>query len=301
MTRAWVTDNEKLPYNGVMRIACLYRLFLILCLGISGCVSTPFEPDKETPPPEPADAPEPAHLPASKLDPSAPTIATDEPEPTQFLPSPSVTSQHEPEAEVCSPLGEHALFALPEIISSAYTAPPVGREERHHGVDFSYYHRGERESIAGEAVQAILDGSVALVLSDSFPYGNAVILETHLSDLPGSWSEKLAERLQEYRLANPHALQLSVYFLYAHLQDPPSHQAGQHLSACTTLGAVGQSGNAGVAHLHLEMRLGPSGAQLEDMGYYLYEITPAQRESYLRWRISGEFRHFDPMLLLTTR
>ncbi len=205
------------------------------------------------------------------------------------------------DVEICSPLAEHELSSLAGIVSSAYTAPPVGREERHHGVDFSYYQNGLRQSIEGEVVQTVLGGRVALVLKESFPYGNAMLLETGISELPRAWEEAVSDKIQAYTLAFQGTAAGSVYFLYAHLQDVPALEAGQRIDACTPLGAVGKSGNAGVAHLHLEMRLGPANAQLEDMGYYLYEITPQQRESYLRWRTSGEFQHFDPMALLTLR
>jgi murein DD-endopeptidase MepM/ murein hydrolase activator NlpD len=202
---------------------------------------------------------------------------------------------------ICSPLAEHDLSSLAAIISSAYTAPPVGREERHHGVDFSYYQNGLRQSIEGEVVQAVLGGRVALLLKESFPYGNAVLLETGIAELPRAWGEAVSDKMQAYALASQGTAAGSLYFLYAHLEDVPALEAGQRIDACTPLGAVGKSGNAGVAHLHLEMRLGPANAQLEDMGYYLYEITPQQRESYLRWRTSGEFQHFDPMALLTLK
>jgi hypothetical protein len=34
------------------------------------------------------------------------------------------------------------------------------------------------------------------------------------------------------------------------------------------------------------------------MGYYLAESTQQEKENYLRWRIGGEFRHFNPLTLL---
>jgi murein DD-endopeptidase MepM/ murein hydrolase activator NlpD len=218
------------------------------------------------------------------------------------LPSPTAALQQDaPAIEVCSPLGEHELSALPGIVSSAYTAPPVGREERHHGVDFSYYQNGQRESIAGEIVQSVTGGRVAIVLEESFPYGNAVIVETRLSDIPAAWNDALISARQKYQASFQAGTAESIYFLYAHLQTAPQVEVEQRIDACAQLGLVGKSGNAGVAHLHLELRLGPSGAQLDDMGYYLYEITPQQRESYLRWRTSGEFQHIDPMVFLSLK
>jgi hypothetical protein len=62
---------------------------------------------------------------------------------------------------------------------------------------------------------------------------------------------------------------------------------------------VGKSGNAGIAHLHLEARLGPPSARFESMAYYKTDATGEEKNNYTRWRTSGDFRHFDPMLLLT--
>jgi murein DD-endopeptidase MepM/ murein hydrolase activator NlpD len=280
-----------------MRTVILLVAMLILSPLAAGCNGAPADLASDQVVPEFTTFPENTELPgqASTPVPATSTVVVME---IKVADSPSATAEKPRELEICSPLGEHLLTALPEIVSSAYTAPPVGREERHHGVDFSYYRSGDRESIAGESIQAILDGRVALVLKDSFPYGNAVILETRISDLPEAWSDMLAQRIEAYQAEVHDTSPLSIYFLYAHLQNATALQAGQQVHACTLLGAVGKSGNAGVAHLHLEMRLGVYNAILEEMGYYLYEITPQQREAYLRWRTSGEFRHFDPMLLL---
>jgi murein DD-endopeptidase MepM/ murein hydrolase activator NlpD len=65
------------------------------------------------------------------------------------------------------------------------------------------------------------------------------------------------------------------------------------------VGEVGKSGNAGVAHLHLEMRHGPAGAQFPVMAYYLASNTPQERANYLKWATSGTFLHFNPMDFLT--
>lgn len=195
--------------------------------------------------------------------------------------------ENEASVEVCSPLAGISLAELPDIISSRYDPPPPGKEDRHHGVDFSYYRRGSQASIQGVGVQAILPGVVAMALIDSFPYGNVVIIESSLTDLPASFPEKVSLGAGE-----------SLYTLFAHFDAAPEVQLGQAVSACQRLGAVGKSGNAGVAHLHLETRLGPAGNSFEMMGYYLAESTEQEKDNYLRWRISGEFRHFDPMELL---
>ncbi len=190
-------------------------------------------------------------------------------------------------AEVCSPLAGIELAEITQIISSAYAPPPPGKEDRHHGIDFSYYRRGEQASIQGTGVQALLPGEVAMALEGSFPYGNVIVVESSLALIPAGSIPFLEFREGE-----------SLYTLYAHLEKAPQMRAGQALAACQLLGTVGKSGNAGVAHLHLETRLGPAGIKFDRMGFYLAESTEIEKENYLRWRIGGEFRHFNPLVLL---
>jgi len=221
------------------------------------------------------------------------TLAPDAPElePAglqQGLETPAAT----PEAlnrpfRLCSPLVGEALEDLWLITSDPYSGPPPGSDARHEGVDFSYYRRGERETIQGAGIQAVLSGWVATALVGTFPYGNFVILETPAYLLPEGLSEVLS--LGEGQ---------SLYTVYAHMESGPRVSIGEWVEACTLLGNVGRSGNANVAHLHLETRIGPAGAVFFQMGYYRPENTEAEKESYLRWRIGGEFRHFDPMILL---
>lgn len=192
-----------------------------------------------------------------------------------------------PPATVCSPLELHALEDLRMIISDPYHPPPKGHEERHQGVDFSYYRWKGRESIRGEGVRAVLGGVVAMALADSFPYGNVVIVETKRADLSEEMHEIIPAEGGE-----------SVYTLYAHMDGAPLVSLGDRVESCQPLGAVGKSGNAGQAHLHLEMRLGPSGSAFTRMGYYTAQATAEEKEAYKLWRTSGVFQHFDPMLAL---
>jgi murein DD-endopeptidase MepM/ murein hydrolase activator NlpD len=192
-----------------------------------------------------------------------------------------------PEIRICSPLAEHGLDELAAIISDPYHPPPMGKDDRHQGVDFSYYRQAGRATIEGEGVQSVLTGKVAAAIRDSFPFGNLVIVESSEDDLPD---------------ALPQALNLaegqSLYLLYAHLAAPPLVQPGDWLQACQPLGAVGKSGNAGVAHLHLETRQGPAGVVFGEMAYYTRQASQSGRDNYVLWRMSGVFQHFDPMLLL---
>jgi murein DD-endopeptidase MepM/ murein hydrolase activator NlpD len=188
--------------------------------------------------------------------------------------------------ELCSPLRDLTLPELPEIVSAPYNPPPMGKDDRHQGVDFSFYQRNARESILGLEVQSVLPGQVAAAIPDSFPFGNLVIIET-----PGDVLS--AELRTHFEIKEGE----SLYLAYAHMVDPPAFQLGDKVVACQVLGQVGKSGNAGIAHLHLEVRRGPAGARFTEFGYYRPDDTPEERQNYLLWRTSGIFQHYDPMEL----
>jgi murein DD-endopeptidase MepM/ murein hydrolase activator NlpD len=211
--------------------------------------------------------------------------------PTRLLdtpsPLPSNTSTPKPPFKICSPLEIHPLEVLPKIISDPYRPPPAGRDERHHGIDFSHYLFGGLTKIQGVVVQSVMPGVTAAAISDSFPYGNFAIIETPYTDLPDSLTVRLQIKPGK-----------SLYTLYAHLEQTPMVALGEYIPACHPLGSVGKSGNAGVTHLHFETRIGRSGARFPVMSNYLETTTPEEEEYYILWRTSGEFRHFDPMELL---
>ena len=73
---------------------------------------------------------------------------------------------------------------------------------------------------------------------------------------------------------------------------------GDIVARCQGLGKVGNSGNTDAAHLHLEMRRGPSGVIFTGMSGLLPEISSEEKAQYKLWRTSGLFLHFDPMTLL---
>ena len=136
-------------------------------------------------------------------------------------------------------------------------------------------------------MQSVLAGRVAAAIRDKFPYGNMVIVET-----PGEW---LPKRLVGKIDLGPGE---SLYLLYAHMEGNPEVALGDRLEACQPLGKVGKTGNAGVAHLHLETRRGPPEAQFPVMAYYGLQDSEEEKLNYVRWRTGGEFNHFDPMKLL---
>jgi murein DD-endopeptidase MepM/ murein hydrolase activator NlpD len=188
---------------------------------------------------------------------------------------------------ICSPLALHSLAELPGIVSDPYAPPRPGREERHHGVDFAFYRAVEPKSILGEGVQSVFSGVVALSLAGSFPYGNVIIIETSLDNLPAGFTARAGLEPGE-----------ALYLLYAHLNGPPLAALGDTVAACQVLGAVGQSGNAAVPHLHLESRKGPAGTRFSGMQFYDTRARAEDMENYVLWRTSGVYQHFDPLLIL---
>lgn len=191
--------------------------------------------------------------------------------------------------QLCSPLLANSIDELPKIVSDPYDPPKSwGSDERHHGVDFAYHRwKDSDQSILGTGVQSALKGQVSAALADTYPYGNLVIVETKWETLP----PELAEALE----ISPDQ---SLYLLYAHLDGPPLVSLGDEVAACQLIGAVGRSGNAQVAHLHFETRRGPPGAVFKGLSRFVDSATEEEKANYTYWRVSGTFRHFDPMCLL---
>jgi hypothetical protein len=94
--------------------------------------------------------------------------------------------------QVCSPLEGIPLANLPELVSNPYAPPPPGSDDPHHGVDLALLDPTTRLALAGHPVQAALPGIVAGAIRERFPYGNAVLVETPLEELPAAWQEVLA-------------------------------------------------------------------------------------------------------------
>jgi murein DD-endopeptidase MepM/ murein hydrolase activator NlpD len=209
--------------------------------------------------------------------------------PTATKPVEASTTPGTVKNRVCSPLEEHRIVDLPGIVSSPYDPPPMGKDDRHQGVDFAYYNQGTRSSIDGEGVTAILAGWVALVVKDRLPYGNMVILETPTTDLP----EEILHNLDILSYE-------SLYHLYAHLKEPPLVSNGDWVECGQLLGNVGKTGyNIPVPHLHLETRIGPSGTRFGGMVFYDTQGSESEMENYRTWRMGGTYRHFDPLRLFS--
>jgi murein DD-endopeptidase MepM/ murein hydrolase activator NlpD len=186
---------------------------------------------------------------------------------------------------MCSPLAGYSFDDVLEIVSNPFVAPRPGKDDGHHGIDLAHYAFGDRTTIAGVPVAAVLEGTVAAAIAGSWPYGNFVIIETRPDALPAWFSEA----------AGPPS-GLSVYHLYAHLEAPPGLAIGDALDCGDTFGLVGNSGWSGNFHLHFEIRFGPPGEVFDAMSYYLTTTTVEERANYERWRFGGgEFTAIDPL------
>jgi murein DD-endopeptidase MepM/ murein hydrolase activator NlpD len=217
----------------------------------------------------------------------SPTATSKPDTPNPEIPTLTPTHTTSPSLSICSPLVDQELSELAEIVSGPYDPPPMGKDDRHQGVDFAYYRRGEKLSIEGVEVAAIFPGWVACALDDRIPYGNMVMIETPQDELPPALVEKLGIVEVE-----------SLYHLYAHFGEAPLVELGDWVECGQVLGQVGATGyNIVQPHLHLETRIGPAGARFEGMAYYDTRATEDEMGNYELWRMSGEFRHFDPMWL----
>jgi murein DD-endopeptidase MepM/ murein hydrolase activator NlpD len=281
----------------ILRTQPVLRLLLFLLLaGGSGCAAVGEIGPVERPVEEPS--PPAATVVIWQVTPTAPEshpaaastpYFTLSPEPSA-TPSAAVPTQEAARARVCTPLQAHTLADLREIVSFAYDPPPEGKDSGHHGIDFAYYRRGERLSIQGVEIQAVLSGKVASVSLNLPPYGYMVIIETPFDQVP-------VEFLSGSGLVRGE----SVYLLYAHMESPPEVQIGEQVACGQRLGAVGNTPPewSSAPHLHLEARSGSSGALFADgMGFYSVALSDYQRDSYITWRTSGIYRLFDPFLLL---
>jgi len=268
---------------------------------LAGCTASPPVPletlqSSETPLPSATASPQPSNTPS--------------PTATQ---QPSATLPLDPELEICSPLEDISLENLPDTIANPFAPPPPGSDNPHQGIDFADIDSTYQIALEGRSVQAVLAGTVAGIIQERFPYGNAILVETPLEQIPPSWLETLQIppvipiREGHSVLTCPESASgmentgetRSLYLLYAHLQEPVALKPGDTVSCGIPIGKIGQSGNALNPHLHLEVRVGPSGKQFESMAHYTGAASPQEMSNYCLWRVSGAFQALDPLRLLS--
>ncbi len=219
-----------------------------------------------------------------------PTILPSQEQPSPTWTAPVRETQIQPTSPVsslCTPLEGYDFSELPEITSRGFLAPRPGKDDGHHGIDFAHWTYRDRETLEGVAIQSVLPGTVAAAVTDGWPYGNMVIIETGYSQIPAGVSAKFA-------FPESH----SLYLLYAHMLAPPAVDLGEPVACGQAIGIVGNTGNSGNPHLHLETRTGPPDEAFAGMVYYTTLSSEEERQNYARWRFGGEFIPLDPMLLL---
>ena len=238
-----------------------------------------------------------------------PALSTSPPQPL----SPTLTHPATPTTglQMCSPLEGYALADLSGLVSNPYNPPAPGSDDPHQGVDFADLLPGSQVAVSGRQVRAVLPGSVALTQGDRFPYGRSVLVEIPLWQLPSGWTAALNLPTTNPS-PPPNSLscpaggevtwvqtgERSLYILYAHLESITELQLNDPISCGQMLGTVGMSGNALNPHLHLEMRVGPSGARFSSMAHYDNSASNTEMANYCAWRVGGQFQLLDPLEVL---
>lgn len=283
-------------------------VFLVSALILAACVSPPVPPA-----PHATHTAPPTQTAALAADREQPPTATPTARPTATQPPPLPSETPEPPFAVCSPLEGITLAELdqPDLLKNSFEQPRPGIDDGHHGVDFAYWSRGERSTMQGLPVYAVLAGRVAGVLDNRMPYGYAVIVETPLDGLPEDFLTSLdlpapqpTVQPAPNLVCPPDPLvygqpdRRSLYLLYAHFDKPAAVSAGQTVACGEQLGEVGTTGRSVNFHLHLEARVGPAGAEIPSLAHYENSASVAEMSAYCTWRVSGLFALFDPMRIL---
>jgi len=280
---------------------------LLICASLAqGCGS---DPARQTPTPvsptrpQALAVPEITRLPTQGVAPiSSPTA----------MPNPIITETAfpTPEMQICPPLPGYSLESLKAAISNPFNPPRRGSDDPHQGVDFSEVQYGM--ALPGGSVQSAMEGTIAMLNRDRFPYGNAVLVETPLERLPEGWQRHLTLPADTSTpavrtgltcpelegLPYPPDGGLSLYLLYAHLEQIQPLEVDRAVRCGEAIGKIGQSGNALNPHLHFEARVGPGGTRFSSMAHYETSASPEEMRNYCLWRVSDTFRLIDPLWVL---
>ena len=113
-------------------------------------------------------------------------------------------------------------------------------------------------------------------------YGNMLIIEYGYDSLPQSVRD--AYDVEEDQ---------SIYFLYAHLQEPSAFEAGDIVNSGRRIGGVGSTRNSTGSHLHLEMRVDASQQIFTDRRFC--NVSCGSTDAYNAWQ---ELTTEDPFDIL---
>lgn len=222
-----------------------------------------------------------------------------------------------PYSPISSPLQNIPLSEINMVNTNPFDPPTLGFDEPHQGIDYSYYRykneaMDDTDGIEGLEVLSVLNGTVASVIYDRMPYGNAIIIETPLDVIDPAFLASLSipeiapTLVPDPRHNCPELVNdplwdnanRSLYFVYAHLLNYPELAIGEKVNSGQLIGQVGNTGNSSNAHLHLELRLGPGGASFSSMAKYDTRASQEEMANYCTWRISNRFQLLDPNLIL---
>jgi murein DD-endopeptidase MepM/ murein hydrolase activator NlpD len=160
----------------------------------------------------------------------------------------------------------------------------------------------------------MIGGQVVSVMSNRFPYGNAILIVSTEDNLPENWKNKILSSTKPFPWDINTALtcpegwnlppekkdKLGLYTLYAHMLNEPTKKIGELVKPGEIIGAIGMSGNALAPHLHVETRYGYIPDLTRSMAHYDVSASLEEMSNYCRWRVSGWFRLIDPMEILST-
>ncbi|MFC2054427.1 M23 family metallopeptidase [Chloroflexota bacterium] len=286
----------------------LYLFTFLLIVALAGCTSNSGEINSEPTSPLPT---------ATSTSGASPTLATEaiptsSPSPSPGLTKKSTEVEETSDLRICSPLQGKAITELTNTLFNPFNPPRSGRDDPHQGVDFAVQEYGI--AISGNPVQSMLDGHVAAVIDNRFPYGNALLIETPLEFLAsqsvsGIYLPTLSPTIEPHPALNCpqvspvpswNSEKRSLYLFYAHLKEPPSFQIDEAVECGQIIDQIGDSGNALNPHLHLEVRIGPSEARFGSMAHYSTSASPEEMSAYCTWRVREIFQLVDPIQLLST-
>ena len=202
-------------------------------------------------------------------------------------------------SSISSPLKDLSIQELAQILSNPFLQPSPGRDDGHHGADFAFYRWKDHVGMTGLPVYSVFNGIISAVIYNSMPYGNFVIVETVMDQLPRSIIEVVTipavpTIMPDTRLTCPPETlaqtydfsKKSVYMLYAHLDTIGDWRIGESVQSGQSIGTVGNTGLSSNPHLHLEVRIGPSNAVFEVMSHYRADATTEEMAKYCLWRAS---------------